>query len=654
MSLLAPWFLLGGLLVGLPLWLHRLQTQSADRRPFSSSMLLDDAEQQIHVRQQLKYRVLLALRIALLLLAALAFAKPLWTTTPSQMPSADAGTHLVLVDTSASMNRVGVFSHAQALATSVIDDAPAGALVQVLSAGGSVQVQSAPAADRAAHRAAVANLAPTSARTDFGRVMADLDRHADSLPRPVTLHFVSDFQQSALPARFADLVSTRVARLVAHPAGRGPSTNWAVEAIRESPEGINVMISGEGETQPTVRLTLNGESVGTRTRDEDGAVHFDTPVYEDGDNRIIASVEGGDDLAADDTRYAIVDNRPPAPVPVLTADPDGLPATYLAAALQSDRTPGYRVERLVVGEFDARVLSRYRWIVIDDLGSINEALEPAIREYLESGGNVLAFAGVRTDALRRLPVSGHDVRAVSDARSGNGFIAVGSVDTGHPVLSATEGWHLVNVSQVLPLTLNEADETLVRLENGDALLVERRIGEGRLLLFNGDLERRHNDLPVRPVFVAYIVEAARYLSGRAALLRNFVAGDVLALVQDGAVSGQVIGPDGDALLSLADTASAQQVRLNQPGFYQVYTQEGSYTVAVNTDPRESSPRTIADETLGRWQAAMEGEAVPGTAATIDDGESAIELWHVLLAVLALVFVGESMLGDFYLDRRTVH
>ena len=39
MSFVAPLFLLGLGLIALPLWLHRLQTQSSERKPFSSAML---------------------------------------------------------------------------------------------------------------------------------------------------------------------------------------------------------------------------------------------------------------------------------------------------------------------------------------------------------------------------------------------------------------------------------------------------------------------------------------------------------------------------------------------------------------------------------------------------------------------------------------
>ena len=78
MALLAPLFLLGVLAIGLPVWLHRLQTQSPERRRFSSTMLLEQSQQQVHLKKKLRYLLLLALRIALLALLALTFAKPVW------------------------------------------------------------------------------------------------------------------------------------------------------------------------------------------------------------------------------------------------------------------------------------------------------------------------------------------------------------------------------------------------------------------------------------------------------------------------------------------------------------------------------------------------------------------------------------------------
>ena len=63
MTLLAPLFLLGLASIALPIWLHRMNTQSPKRERFSSAMLLEESTQQTYIRKQLQYILLLALRI---------------------------------------------------------------------------------------------------------------------------------------------------------------------------------------------------------------------------------------------------------------------------------------------------------------------------------------------------------------------------------------------------------------------------------------------------------------------------------------------------------------------------------------------------------------------------------------------------------------
>ena len=70
MSLLAPFFLLGLLGIALPVWLHRLQTQTNEKEAFSSSMLLEASEQRVHLQKKLRYLLLLlAFRLLLVTLS---------------------------------------------------------------------------------------------------------------------------------------------------------------------------------------------------------------------------------------------------------------------------------------------------------------------------------------------------------------------------------------------------------------------------------------------------------------------------------------------------------------------------------------------------------------------------------------------------------
>src|ERR1043166_3311109 len=73
---LAPWFLAGSLAVGLPIWLHLLQQHKTTPLPFSSLMFFEKRTQSSIKHRRLKYLLLFALRVPLLILLALAFANP--------------------------------------------------------------------------------------------------------------------------------------------------------------------------------------------------------------------------------------------------------------------------------------------------------------------------------------------------------------------------------------------------------------------------------------------------------------------------------------------------------------------------------------------------------------------------------------------------
>src|SRR3954470_15097397 len=105
---LAPWFLLGVVGIGLPVWLHRFARQTDQKRPFASLMFLEASLIRRSRRHELRYWLLLALRLLLLILLVLAFAGPLWRTLVK--PGATSATlHVIVVDTSLSMNQAGTW-----------------------------------------------------------------------------------------------------------------------------------------------------------------------------------------------------------------------------------------------------------------------------------------------------------------------------------------------------------------------------------------------------------------------------------------------------------------------------------------------------------------------------------------------------------------
>lgn len=654
MSLLAPLFLLGAAAIALPLWLHRLQTQSSNRQPFSSAMLLETTRQQVHVQKKLKYLLLLAFRVAIILLLALAFAKPFIEREAEAIADAGAGTDLVVVDLSASMRRSGVFAQALAEADRAIEGAADGSVIQVLTGGSTVRELLPPGVDRDAQRAALDALEPGAARVDYGALMAAVESYAKALPAPVRLHLVSDFQSSAMPAQFADLVPAGVSRFVPHAVGTGEPINWSVSRIAETADGLDVTVMSRGlpDRSASVEITVNGDVAGSRGAGGLGehSLIFDDLEFEEGDNRVEVVIEADDDLDLDNRAYAVVRNDPPLPVPLITRDPAGLPVTYVSAALESVADSRYRVETLTPGDFDPRVLGRYRWAIVDDLGSVDTVLEEALADYLEGGGNLLAFAGDAARARDRLPVSGRDLAAADLGSGVSAWRDIASIDTRHPALAGTDGWHRVRVSRSVALEMNGDEDVLARLDNGAPLIVEEQHGSGRLLLVLSAADNRWNDLPVHPVFVGFMIEAADYLSGRVAEFGSYTAGTTLSLAAGGA--GQVVDPDGTALLSLSATTDTRAIRLERPGIYTVYTANDESLVAVNVDPRESDIERISQETLERWQDATFTNPEPGTAAAFEgSSDDPLELWPWLLLLLVVFVIAESALGNVHLVSR---
>ena len=107
-----PWFLLGLAGIALPIWLHRFARQTDQKRPFASLMFLEASTIRRSRRHELRYWLLLAARVLLLMLLALAFAGPLWK---SLMPPGAAGAtlHVIVVDTSLSMQQAGTWERAR-------------------------------------------------------------------------------------------------------------------------------------------------------------------------------------------------------------------------------------------------------------------------------------------------------------------------------------------------------------------------------------------------------------------------------------------------------------------------------------------------------------------------------------------------------------
>lgn len=136
MSFLAPWLLLGGAAVSVPIFLHFFYRARYRRVPWGAMTFLRLAIEQTSRRVRFQEFILLLLRCAVLLLLALALARPTWSgaMASGRGESVDA---IFVFDTSYSMGAQDGeqlrLERAQAAALAVIDNLPPNSNIQIFT-----------------------------------------------------------------------------------------------------------------------------------------------------------------------------------------------------------------------------------------------------------------------------------------------------------------------------------------------------------------------------------------------------------------------------------------------------------------------------------------------------------------------------------------
>lgn len=671
MGLLTPLFLLGFLSLALPWWLHRLETQVTEREKFATTRFLEASKKRIHVQRKLKYLLLMAVRMAFLALLALAFARPVLFDDAGFAVSDDTLHHVIVLDTSFSMHAGNRMADARTQAGSILDELGGDDIVSLYRASSNVETLADATAAADDVRALLGSVTPDNGRLDLGAMVNELEGLLEDSAGNILLHLIGDFQQSGQALRFADMipdvVGGRPVQLSLHPVTADNVANSTVESVvvenrNRVTAGVRSYNLADGSSARELVLSINGveqqrQSLTLSTSGVQLAV-FDNVVFSEGDNRVDLALQPNDALAEDDVRHTVFDNAPPAPVLLLTEDTGSLGVTYLSAALET-APRGYVVEAVDLATFDPRVMQRYPWLIVEDIGSINTGLEAALRDYINGGGAVLAAAGPRAGSLSTLPILGNSIAAPQLGADGRPLkLAITRIDTSHPALADSSGWSGIN-ARVLPVQTQDADRVVIAQNAQHPVLIERQIGAGRLMLFTAGFDNSSADLPVKPVFVTFMAEVAKYMSNEKLLVKQQVADSYLQLTQSGGSSGQVVDPDGETLLSLQDTTRNQDVRLNKRGYYQVFTPGGEVLVAVNADARESDLALMPAQTQQNWLNAVNGAAATAAdpvaapaAQTAAEAPEEIEIWRIFLALLALAVLAESLLGNRYLNLKT--
>lgn len=662
MGFLSPWFLAGLAAIGLPFWIHLLRQYRSTPHPFSSLMFFERRVQSSVKHRRLRYLFLLSLRVALLILMALAFANPF--VARSGVAASGRRLQILAIDDSFSMRYGDHFQRAKQAALDAVSSLKPGDRGQALALDSQVHFLTQQTQDPAQLRSAIQALEPGDARSSYAELARALRSIAESVKRPIECHFFTDTQKSSMPPAFTDLRLPDDTTLVIHSAATDREPNWLVESVTApgrifDPKKVRVQAVVAGlntsAARKTVSLVLDGKTLESKQVDvpANGRARVEFVSLESpyGFHRGEVRIDSSDQLPADDHFSFAVERADPSRILFLHHGGQSRDLLYFKTALESATEAGFLVEPLPVDQAAGQSLSKYPFVVLSDVGGLPPGLEDNLRAYVNGGGSLLIALGPASPAGRTVPVFNEpivDTRYA--AREGDRFQSVASADPEFPPIRTTNKLSGVQFFQTIRVKPGNA-RVAATLTDDTPLLLEKRIGEGRVLVFASTFDNISNDFPLHPSFVPFIEQTARYLGGQQERSLNLAVDDYVELrtVKDQGAAADVIEPDGRHALSLKEAAAAQSFKVAREGFYEVHRANGkAELVAVHSDRRESDLALMAKEDLDLWRNTGTGTGVQN-AGVVEGQARPWSLWRYALFILLLIAITESLLAARYLS-----
>ncbi len=683
MSFLTPFFLLGLAGLAVPVIIHLIQRERKNVVQFPSLMFLQRIPYQSVRRRRVRNWPLLLLRLAALALVVAAFARPfLRRHAGGVAASGGAREVVVLVDRSYSMAYGDRWARATAAARRAIasvGQADRASLV-FFDSGAGVALRSA--ADRGRLEAALLAEKPGYAATRYGPALklAGSIVSESSLPRREVI-LVSDFQRSGWQGAEGVRLPDGVA-LTAVPVGEAETSNVSVTPVslqrstfserdRVTVTGGAVNHGARPISNLEVVLELDGRPVQTEHLNLEpygaGSVSF-TPFSPAASGTRGTVRVAPDALPLDNAFHFVVGPKQPVRVLIVERPASTRDASlYLSRALSLGDDPAFQVSLESIEGLSQDDLQRAAVVILNDAPVPPLAAE-RLGAFVARGGGLLVAAGERAawpapgaaaavaDVLPAMPGAAVD-------RSQGAAARLGALEYGNPIFEPFKAARSGNFSSarfysyrtVVPGT---GAQIVARFDDGAPALIERRVGNGRVLMWTSSLDLQWTDLPLKSVYLPFIHRMATTLAAYRDKPAWLTVGEVLEPARPAAMPGatrpaavrMVLTPAGRRVT--LDGEGPDVLELAEQGFYEIRTPGPNappvVTVASNLDLSESDlspmdPRDVVAGATGRAGGAVVAGA--NITTTDQDQERNQRLWWYLLFAGLIILALETLIGN---------
>jgi hypothetical protein len=644
-NLINAGFLAAAAAIAVPILIHLLMRPRARQVSIGTLRFLKLALKETTRRRKIRRWLLLALRMAAILLLALLFARPYLTSFSG--PGKDREV-IVLIDQSGSMAATSagqtLFSQAQAAAEKILGELPEGTKAHLAYFD-----------DRGAAPCSEARVDskrwPGFAGTDFGQALCwARDILVTSARQHRKVYLLTDLQRTGQHAPCKDFpagVEVEVVEL-----GSPLASNLAVENVEASqptirnqePIILRARVSNAG-VMPAhdVQVRLHLEGSGARPADQSktitiapaasAEIDFSVPINLPGLYQGSVEVAADDGFPADNRRYLAFEARSADRLLLVDGEPGssvyGNETYYLEMALRlalpgksSAMTP-YEPERLVLeGGTHLPELGPYRVVVLCNVAGPGENDLAQLRAFVNWGGRLLIFTGGKSQPAGYVPfVQAGLLPGAVEGASDVGLFRFQTWDKEHPIFRPFDDPQQGDLRRVTFRKITRVKPTaeakiLAADSNGHPLILEKPLGRGKVLLFASAADRDWGDWPQSRLYVPLVLQIFGYLTER--------------LPENQRIHAEIAGPGTDKPPGVARDKSVVLVR--------------------NIDPRESrierySPAQFREE-FQLADVKVADTSRQTLAAVLPAGaERPSEIWTSVIWILLIVLTIEMFIAN---------
>lgn len=693
---LTPIYLLAGLAAVIPLVLHLVHRRKPRPMQFSTLRFLRAASVRTRRARRLNRILLLAMRMMILLLLAMAFARPMLRFSGG-LPHGRR-TVVIVIDASASMRTLDggepLFEQARDWAYQVLESLEDGDRVALLAPGAErARRVFPPVSDHGRARRELESLECGFFAVDFPGELRQLTQDMERLDRDapiVELHVFSDFQVANW--RFAEnggLLEDQAEKLVVFlnrvstefPVNAGiVSANYHPEAVvGDGAFRVNATLRATSgyDVAPHVGLSVGDEEQHSASAALDGRVEASVTLFGRPNPGAADDVHGRitlapDAFAEDNIHYfslpridavdvAIVDQRGG------TASLSSARTAFLRRALHPGGAGSTIFKPEVLGRtvFMNSDLSEFSAVFLADFSPVDAEIVQPLRRFVEDGGLCFVFPARSDDGTTDWAMLFPDGNAPD-----NITIERLTVPETHVLNNGAKTTALERtVRSILPFPLRLTVERRVVMHglpkdavgfmeypDGSPFMVEIEHGLGRFWLVSVAPDREWSNWVLSPLFVVGIQEALRSGLEESRGAREAVVGRRPTLVwpapvkEVSAVWTPPDAPGRTLILTRQELARPFELPVvARPGFHHLSVGERRFVYAVNLDPDEMKLSYLDDHAA--TNAFGVGRVVMSSGwfeqeARMADMSFGRPLWPVLLMIVFILALIEILYANW--------